>query len=478
MKHTTHNTQHIILNLFLSLFFFLNSCNKDKISSVKDESIYYFNSISSTLPPCIFESQKQLTWIAKALPTILNANLKNDIEIEMQNDSFFVATNTEIQNKYLTSSSQNYNFLIQQSLTTNFPGNDYNNSYFYDFICDNCKYTTFITSPNFDYVDRGTTIYVVPACEDFESDSAMGYYLNANDNLDSVMVNEEFLEDHYVWILSTESDCSNGYVYGPGGSDNKMNKRGPCNFKDGCEPALGENALNCSDCTTEPNTTNYTLFLLEYETLRDNKGGNSNPTDCYQESWLKGKYSMSMQFMNLRNLSASSTPDFKMFGSYFAHSTDDNSGIKHGGIEEMFILNEIKAHGKRSKVARCKIKNNGSTCCNKGTNTTFNQSILLTSNYMPYDLIYFIMYEMDNGKTQGFTTPESAKSFKDNDNRARSMFFNSREKPYTFNSTGNAWKITGDSNWVTEVINNETFKVFETTLDGELRVKFGYKPNF
>ncbi len=49
---------------------------------------------------------------------------------------------------------------------------------------------------------------------------------------------------------------------------------------------------------------------------------------------------------------------------------------------------------------------------------------------------------------------------------------------FLYHSTGNAWKITGDSNWVTEVIINETFKVFETTLNGELRVKFGYKPNF
>jgi hypothetical protein len=453
-----------------------------------------------TAPSCIQGVDNDLPWMARGIAEIVSVYaVRNTIEVEMLKSSF-----NEVSNRNADSAVQaNTGVLIDNevvnSINNNFPSNDYIGGYFFDFDCNDCKWSTGLYSPNIRDVniDPSTTLYVVPSMEDVDVDSLRGYYVNSFGNLDSVWVNEDFLDNNYVWVVTSSSNCKplicpSNPGGGSNGDDNLKGKKadwGPCNFDDNCDndPFCGgrETVENCPDCGA--NIIQNSLYLLSYSMNNDVKGGGAGPQDDYQEGWIRNRYELALQTLLYRPIydGTGAINGYSYITGSRTSSDDGDLDVNPTGSElevpgDVHDLQLLKVGRGASDVTRCRIKRSGKLKCS-GNNSSFNERKLISQSYLPIDVFYFILYERDKRTWhhKEWTSPDASSSGAGGSlNIQRNMYFVSQKRPYTQNAAGGyAFRIDASSTWQAETIDGVNYNTCTESLDGEITVKFGYTAN-
>lgn len=444
---------------------------------------------------CEEEMKNQMAWIARGIAPLVNdLSYRNLIEQKMIKQNDFGVSNSLLQTSLpMTTDYEND---VQQSINNYFPSNSYDQTYFFSFICDSCEWNTGVYSPNLDYpnVDIQSTLYVAPAAETQEGDSIIAYFYNSSIGLvDSLFVNEDFLDSNYVWIVTALNECDEDFFEGVGGD--VKTKVGPCDPDGFCDRENGETEKNCDDCRTTPLPLNSKrLELLEYETLRDFKrpwrfrSGQPRSANFHQERWYKKQYKINFQYMITRSNGWNSGPPFLEMVTQFKRVPNGAPGSFSHDRYSVFGLNKIDFHGDDAEVARCRIKRSGGVQCNSGTNKTFKQDYLMCLVFDPTtDYVNYAMYEKDftEPNSMWINTLDSLGEF-----RLQRIFIpetaetlDQQFKPGvsgkgTVYSQDDDCIIPPGSIWIKEDINGEEWYVHETITDGELRIKFGYKNNY
>lgn len=488
------------MNVFRTLFAYLPicllvlwSCNDlERLETKQDE----FSLLSA--PICIQEVDNDLPWMARGIADVVsNYTIRNTIEVEMLKSSFNDVSNTKAASAVLASSGDLFENEVVNSIQNTFPSNDYIGDYFFDFDCNNCRWSTGLYSPNIRDVniDPNTILYVVPSMEDVDVDSIVGYYVNSGGLLDSIWVNEDFLDSNYVWVVTSTSDCSKICQSGSGGgsseeSKNKVDKDwGPCNFDKNCDndPFCGgrETIENCPDCG-DFNIEN-SLYLLSYSMNTDVKGGVTSPQDDYQEGWVRNRYELALQTLLYRPIfdGSGNINGYSYITGSRTSSDPADSDVNPDGVGlhvpgEEHDLRLLQVGRGASDVTRCRIKSNGNRKCS-GNNSSFNVRKLISQRYLPIDVFYFVLYERDKRTwhDKEWTSPDACSSGVGGAlNIPRSMYFISQKDPYTQNDAdGYAFRIDANSTWQAETINDVNYNTCTVTLDGEITVKFGYTSN-
>ncbi len=469
--------------IIIAVLLLFSMC-KEKSNVFTANSLSFDHSQVAVLGPnCIDDMPKQLRWMAIGIADVASdLAIRATIEDEMNSNDFFEVSHQRAHDELDNTNNFTFDIEVETSINTHFPSNSYNDDYFFTYNCDSCEWVTGLFSPNFDYtnISRSGRLYVVPAEEGIEADSIMGYYENSIGQIDSTWITQDSFETCYIWIVSSFNDC-NGEPFSGESEGILKNKRGPCDFDSLCEYPM-ENISNCPDCGD--NTTNYSLYVLEYEMLTDYKNGSALPKIEYQEGW-RNKYEVGMQWIIYRDIDPTTATEYKAISSFRSSTNthDFNATYTYEGMESVYTFDKVKAAGKNAQVKRCKLEDDGVTIddCSRHKHKVFEDDILICQSYMPNDIFYFILYECDAPRHDNiWETPDDITISVGGSAFKREIWYSTKRKPYSYDpvSDSPAYKIDGNTNWQTESIGGVNYKVFETTLDGEIRIKFGYIPNF
>ena len=194
--------------------------------------------------------------IKKTSP-ITNKAIRNEI-------NKWFKKNFELQDFFMLSCAENYDQNTFDIINTDFINNDYKREYFFCFLLDNCEWHTEIFGKDLKTVDTTLPLVVVPQQDDNEdSDTTIGYYINANtNNLDSIMIDDDNEDDYYIWVVRAGPTCT--------GTISSLSRA--CDEDGICESWLGETPQNCSDCSNALNDPdNKALYLVEIRTQDDRK---------------------------------------------------------------------------------------------------------------------------------------------------------------------------------------------------------------
>lgn len=212
----------------------------------------------------------------------------------MFNDPLLKKHNSVSEPSLAISTPIHFSNAINSAVDTLFPGNDYDSAYFFSFIYDDCVNRTLIRLAQ-ETADNYSSKMLV-ACTEYESfaDTVTGYYWDTTGNhIDSLPLTAENIIDYYVWIVEADNDCLDSDD--PTTVQFSFDPEGHCGNGE-CEPFLGEDPANCSDCVGKKTSGTYTLVLKEIEHLTDNNFG-ENIDDVedycdrgYQETYISGKY--------------------------------------------------------------------------------------------------------------------------------------------------------------------------------------------
>jgi hypothetical protein len=248
--------------------------------------------------------EKQLTWIARSLPILIDNNTNFDIAFhnQMASKDGMLQLNEETQT--LNMGLINFKNSISGIVNSTFPSNGYDSTYFFGFNFEDCLYKTHVRVSE-QAVSANYGIKPTVVVTDFynSSDERTGYYI-VNGQLDSISITEESWQDYYILIVSSFSDCDNDPT------SISLNPEGHCG-NGICETILGETPANCVDCVGKQLQGSYTLKLMEIQCLGDNKMKNSVKPPAvlttelhfvkYFESYFAGQYEMLYQYQILDN---------------------------------------------------------------------------------------------------------------------------------------------------------------------------------
>ena len=396
-------------------------------------------------------------------------SIRNVIEVEMLKDDFDHVSHLIAEEAIQSRTGLFFETTVVNEIYNLFPSNNYNGGYFFDFDCTQCRWSTGIYSPNIGNVniDPGTILYVVPSMEDVDLDSIRGYFTNNTGQLDSTWVDEDFLDSHYVWVVTSSSDCHKTC------SDEGSGNNGR------------ETEVNCPDYGSH--AINNSLYLLSYKMENDHKGGSPGPQEKYQEGWIRNRYELALQTLLYRPIldgTGQVVGHSYITGSRTSDDPDDTDVNPTGRSikvnHDKHDLKILKVGRGASDVTRCKIKRNGNKKCS-GNNTQFSEKELISRDCQPGDIFYFVMYERDKNYfadniwlSPDIATTVSAAA----PNIKRRIFFKSQIRPYIQNDIdGNAFRIDENSVWQAETIDGVNYITCTETLDGEITVKFGYTSN-
>jgi hypothetical protein len=394
--------------------------------------------------------ERQLRWIARGIPNLAQFDTAVQHKVEnlcLPNSGVFFSSNSDIQNELSLSLSLNFQNSVYTDVNNRFPSNDFDSSIFYQFIYDNCQFIIGVSIPELDIADKNKPFVVVPTHEFNKQANNYGYFLTSlggGGHIDSVIIDEDNIDDYYVWVVSVHDFCNEG-GYGMSSQSIEI-----CDGDGNCEEEYGETAANCADCPSTATTSNnhkivgtHDLFILDLQSRNDvlNKNSNSHPTNVYQEGHLKGKYDIiySYAISNPTNSTTLATPLKLVDLDNFNQSTGT-------GTQAVDWLWKADSWGGNAEIPRCKTKTNGSTNCNRGTQTLHRCDRLLYQNYDPtLHNIYLIIFENDKSGTK------------------RDPFINEMDANVPQNNA-NKLKIQADEfawtyNYVGGGVNSEIFKI-------------------
>lgn len=459
-------------------------CKKEKITDQKGKLDLGSIAISSTTPivsdPLLIE--RQLRWIARGIPDLAqnNSNVKSNVETLASNPVFF-AKNENIQNDLLNHLSINYQNSVYSNVNLRFTSNDYDSSLFYEFYFNNCLNLIGISIPELDIVDKTKPFIVIPSDDYNTQTDNYGYFLTTSGgitSLDSVIIDEDNVDDYYVWVVSVYDMCHDGLgIFStPSGES--------CNNNNHCEEELGETYDNCADCKDAGKTNTKIagrkdLYILDLKSTTDNldKNSSNHPTEDYQENHLGGKYDITAAYaiIDMTNAASRSVP---------LKNIDFNDDKVH-------FLWHATAWGNNCDIKRCKVKKNGNSSCNRGIQNNLKViDRLIYQNYDPtIHNIYLILSEHDLSGT-GYKTHhihDIEVDVPDNSNtqlqeEAHQKAWTSAivggtnteilkiEHPGTSPLSGSGWSATTRS--INGVSKTGFVKTF--TLDGEMEMTIGF----
>ncbi|NUM31345.1 MAG: hypothetical protein HUU47_03355 [Bacteroidetes bacterium] len=393
--------------------------------------------------------------------------------------------NEHIQYELLNNRSINYQNSVYNNVNNRFASNDFDSSLFYQFYFKDCLWFIGVSIPELDNIDKTKQFLAIPSADfNYQTDN-YGYFINSTggiSHLDSVIIDENNIDDYYVWVVGTYNTCHDEFGFG-------LSSHEVCDNDGKCEEEYGETKENCTDCT-DPVSINTKIsgrkefYILDLKSTKDEKDKNSSshPTNEFQESHLIGKYEIYYTYgiFDMTNSTTRATP-LKLI--------DRRSEVDNNSTATREYLWHATAWGKNCDIKRCKTKSNGSRTCNKGKENnpeTINR--LLYQNYDPtIHNVYLILYE--NDPSMGF----KSHSIHDIDNdipesTATRMEEEGFQYGWTYhNVSGTNTEIlkiehpgisptTGGWSTETRVINKLTRNGYKKTftLDGEMEITIGF----
>ena len=231
--------------------------------------------------------QKQLAWIAKGLAGIADQNpsVKAGIHDFILSSNYFTQSNLDIDDELQNTTGFDYDQEVDQWLQTNQPGNDYDQSYFFEIDTDSCPGDVVVRIPEADIADESKLHVVTPENVFGHSENTWGYYLSAIGAIDSINITDENADSVYLWVIGL-TDCNDG------STAIIVNPERGCDFDSICEPWFGEKWPDCAPCVEPlPNEMSLTLKSLHFNADHKRDWG-GHPGRRYQEAQLQGKYNI------------------------------------------------------------------------------------------------------------------------------------------------------------------------------------------
>lgn len=487
------------------IIFTISSCKKteSKLSTYPQISEY-------ASPPQGTSSlviQKQLAWIARALPIIANSNnmFKNNMHNNLTSTNALYKHTITLQTNLI--STLNLTNTVHQTVFNNFPlpFNNYDSSYFFGFFLDDCFYKTLIQIPDLDIANNFNTkpLLSIPIFETNEIQN-MGYFINNLNQLDSIIVDLDNVDDYYVWVVTADNMCLNNSTFGP----KIPNEENTCGNGD-CEPFLGETYTNCIDCqgNNGPQSGKYTLFLEEIQPLTDNyfKNLNHNPTghdNRFHESYLSGKYDIVYQYAIVNTFDPNN--NYIKDAWYLSNITPlvgnkdrywYNNGYKTNKWTDI-IFKRLNANGSNCEVQRCKSSTNGPKKYNMANSSPIQttQKILSYNFDIDYDKIITDMYEFDKQHTpqihnyagNGYSIDMLFRYGSGNPNKKHYFagYTNERLDPNYYPDWIDGSSIYGTGSYYIDIIDNDINTTPRNIIDlyvinkqSEMRIRYVIKPN-
>jgi hypothetical protein len=357
-----------------------------------------------------------------------------------------------------------------------------------------CCREFFIRIPDYDNQDKTKPIIVFPIKQGLiankPQDAVFGYFLDANGDIDSITQElfdlDDKEDDFFQWYIGAYSDCDADW------------KEPGCDNDGVCEPMFGENASNCEDCQNLANKGPQTgsLYLYEVESLTDLKlrpGSNpATPAKRFQEWHYNFEYSLGFQYAIFDVNNNTIDPEFQ----FVIDDTDVDTPYRH----KADIIKSWSQWGNGCEIKRTKEKIGGSQVSNNGVHTTQNWGVggimendvanEMSSNFNPSsDEVYFVLYEKDwefaNPENIGYKFgvyinrgPGQNKRMEYTNNEDASLIsiqttdsdvpdLNPKHQVRFINNSPTEWTPIG-------MINGKPAYEWESTLDGEWRIKFVY----
>jgi hypothetical protein len=372
-------------------------CKKEKLINGEHLGIDKGSVALTASNPSIADSsiiERQLRWIARGIPDMAQNNygVRGMVEnLCLSRTPLFFDLNENIQTNLDNGLSVNYQNSVYFSVNSRFPSNDFDSSIFYQFEYRDCKFLIGLAIPELDICDTSKQFIVLPTHEFNYGTDNYGYFLNGA-NLDSVIIDEDNIDDYYVWVVSVYDLCVDGF--GMGGSSSSE----PCDGDGVCEEEYGEDSTNCADCSSN-NTVNgkisgrKELFILDLKSVKDvlDKNSSSPPTEDFQEKHLQFKYDILAAYAIIDTSTVSSRGN--------PHKKVDLLNLDDGPGRRVEALWDASAWGANCDIKRCKTKSNGNSSCNRGIENKFkNVDRLIFQNYNHLaENVYLILYEYDGG---------------------------------------------------------------------------------
>jgi hypothetical protein len=359
-----------LLYLLLTILLFSNSCRKEKSNpnalGFKGDigQIAVVVNLSDSLK--LFH---QMKWIARGIPQLTSsvafkAQVESDIISAQPN--YFVS-NRDIQAN--CSGILNYRNGVSANNANNFTPNDYDSSYFFEIEFNDCVMSVGVRSPDIDAENTDLPHLIVPTDPYGKAQLPYyGYTLDVSGNLDSILLDDDDIEDYYIWWVVAEETCPNKLLK----KSESLCGNGRCDF------FAGENKLNCVDCH-DTIIKGKVLMILGVITGTDRKKfSNSHPDKEYQENHFKFKYELGFNY----------TIEDSTHGIYSSFS---------GGSGKALDLGHYSSWGNNCDIKRTKMKLNGNTKSNRGVSKTFfaDSGVLHTNFNKNVHDIYFNLFELD-----------------------------------------------------------------------------------
>jgi|GEM_PF-1217142 hypothetical protein len=384
-KQTPYLLTFLLLACTLTVFY---ACKEERNLPIQQRQDNFVQVTSLDAGPI----EKQLVWIAKGLAGIADQSTaaKSSIHDFVEANGFYAESNAKLDNELQGSLGFDYDLEVDQWLQANQPGNDYDQSYFFDIDIDDCPGKVSVRIPEADIVDQ-TKLHVVTTDNVLDpQNNKPGYFITGAGFLDSLIISDNNIDSFYLWIVGIDNDC---------GEDSAFCGDSICQLE------LGENYLNCEDCPPPRFKTSqvYSVELasLTFKIDKKNDGG-GHPGVHYQESHFQGKYKIKLAFTGVdyveNELYAFRFREFQNVGSQNVVQTSDYIDI-----------DKFKAWGKCKSgkdVIRRHDASKGKS--NRGCTFTKTLNMLLTTDYCPNDdALVLVPFEYDhfskswNQMTQG-----------------------------------------------------------------------------
>lgn len=343
--------------------------------------------------PNLDYATKQLRWIARGIPELArNSIFRWRMKSRLLLSNNFTKTDEDLQTFYMAQPTP-YDFesRVYADVTSKFSNNNYQTGYFHGFFYDNCEWKTEIYGKDLDIIDTTLTLVVLPEDVDDDIDGTTGYFINASNNLDSVVIDDNNIDDYYIWIVRASAQCLKKV--------STLNR--PCDEDGKCEPWLGETPQNCSDCAGAlTDFSNKALFLVSITTQTDFKNKSNNwPESRHQESSWSGDYEMQFTY-DVYNAVADKGNFLWRPNNSGTYSIFDETNAAANPRDVM--LDIYGARGNNCEVRKERKKNNGSYVSNRGAHTTITYNSPMSFFFIPgIDTISFTLTEADYGSDCG-----------------------------------------------------------------------------